>query len=120
MSQDRINLNKQVFDKRQYEKVINTSFTQLVPASGIQTGSTLPSVDEFFTYYDQLFFQIPKFGDLNSHEYLIKTSQAYVGSDLQNEEIQALIAEITDLRTENLNLNQQLFDIQNTNIITNG
>ena len=109
MSQDRINLNKQVFDKRQYEKVIDTSFTQLVPASGIQTGSTLPSVNEFFTYYD-----------LNSHEYLIKTSQAYVGSDLQNEEIQALIAEITDLRTENLNLNQQLFDIQNTNIITNG
>jgi hypothetical protein len=120
MSQERINLNKQVFDKRQYEKVINTSFTQLVPASGLETGSTLPSVDEFFTYYDELFFQIPKFGLTNSHEYLIKTSQAYVGNDLQNEEIQALIAEITDLRAENLNLNQQLFDIQNTTITTNG
>lgn len=117
MSQDRINLNKQVFDKRQYQKVINTSFTQLSVPS---TSSAIPSVDEFFNYYDQLFYQIPKFGQTNSHEYLIQTSQAYIGSTLQNEEIQALIAEITDLRSENLNLNQQIFDLQNTDITANG
>jgi len=76
MSQERINLNKQVFSKTQYERTINTSFTQLVTTTA-ETGSVLPSVDEFFTYYQALFFDIPKFGVTNSHEYLIKTSQEY-------------------------------------------
>jgi hypothetical protein len=113
MSQERINLVKQVFDKRQYDKTINTSFNQLTFA----TGSALPSVDQFFDYYNELFFEIPKFGVTNSHEYLIKTSQDYIGLDTQNEEIQALVAEITDLRQEVLSLNQQLFDLQNTNTV---
>lgn len=117
MSQERINLVKQVFDKRQYDKTINTSFNQLTFAAGSDTGSALPSVDQFFDYYNELFFEIPKFGATNSHEYLIKTSQDYIGLDTQNEEIQALVAEITDLRQEVLSLNQQLFDLQNTNTV---
>jgi hypothetical protein len=56
-----------------------------------------------------LFFDIPKFGETNSHEYLIKTSQEYIGtSALVNDEIQALVDEITELRQENLDLQQQL------------
>jgi predicted MPP superfamily phosphohydrolase len=117
MSQERINLVKQVFDKRQYDKTINTSFNQLTFAAGSTTGSTLPTVDQFFEFYNQLFFEIPKFGVTDSHEYLIKTSQDYIGLDTQNEEIQALIAEITDLRQEVLSLNQQIFDLQNTNTL---
>ena len=104
-----IKLTKQVYDKNQYQKVIDTSFTQLVQPTTAFTGSVLPSIDQFFEYYNQLFFDIPKFGETNSHEYLIKTSQEYIGtSALVNDEIQALISEITDLRQENLDLQQQL------------
>jgi len=108
MSQQ-IKLTKQVYDKNQYQKVIDTSFTQLVQPVSAFTGSTLPTVNQFFDYYNQLFFDIPKFGETNSHEYLIKTSQEYIGiSNVVNDEIQALIDEITELRQENLDLQQQL------------
>jgi hypothetical protein len=118
MASQVVNLNKQVFEKRQYDKTINTSFTQLVQPTSVNTGSALPSVDQFFDYYNQLFFDIPKFGVTNSHEYLIKTSQDYIGaSNIVNDEINALIEEITQLRQENLELNQQLLNAQ-TNIIT--
>jgi hypothetical protein len=104
-----IKLTKQVYDKNQYQKVIDTSFTQLVQPTTTPTGSVLPTVDQFFDYYNQLFFDIPKFGETNSHEYLIKTSQEYIGvSAVVNDELQALINEITELRQENLDLQQQL------------
>ena len=104
-----VNLNKQVFEKRQYDKTINTQFTQLVQPTSQITGSVLPTVNEFFDYYNQLFFDIPKFGEINSHEYLIKTSTEYIGaSSVVNDELQALIDEVTELRQENLDLQQQL------------
>ena len=118
MASEAVNLNKQVFEKRQYDRTINTSFTQLGQSTLVDTGSALPSVDQFFDYYNQLFFDIPKFGVTNSHEYLIKTSQDYIGaSNIVNDEIIALIEEITQLRQENLELNQQLISVQ-TNAIT--
>jgi retron-type reverse transcriptase len=98
---------KLVYDKNQYEKVIDTSFTQLVP----QPTSSAPTVtvSQFFQYYQDLFFDIPKFGDTNSHAYLIKTSQEYIGNTSSNDDlIQALITETNQLRAENLNLQQQL------------
>ena len=104
-----IKLTKQVYDKNQYQKVIDTSFTQLVQPTNTSSTPVLPTVNEFFDYYNQLFFDIPKFGETNSHEYLIKSSQEYIGtSALVNDEIQALIDEITELRQENLELQQQL------------
>ena len=104
-----VKLVKRVYDKNQYQKVIDTSFTQLVQPITAATGSILPSVNQFFDYYNQLFFDIPKFGETNSHEYLIKTSQEYIGTtNVVNDEIQALISEITELRQENLELQQQL------------
>ena len=118
MTSEAVNFNKQVFEKRQYDRTINTSFTQLGQSTLVDTGSALPSVDQFFDYYNQLFFDIPKFGVINSHEYLIKTSQDYIGvSNVVNDEITALIEEITQLRQENLELTQQFISVQ-TNAIT--
>ena len=106
---EQIVLTKQVYDKNQYQKVIDTTFTQLVQPTSQVTGSALPTVNEFFDFYNQLFFDIPKFGEINSHEYLIKTSTEYIGaSSVVNDELQALIDEVTELRQENLDLQQQL------------
>ena len=108
---EQVNLNKSVFEKRQYEKVIDTSFTQLVQPAA--TSSVVPpsiSVAEFFTNYQTLFFEIPKYGATNSHEYLIKTSQAYAGDFNNDDTIQALIEEVTSLRQENLDLQQQILN----------
>ena len=115
---EQVNLNKTVFLKDQYEKVIDTSFTQLVQPAA--TSSVVPpsiSIAEFFTNYQTLFFEIPKYGNTNSHEYLIKTSQAYAG-DFSNSDdtIQALIEEVTSLRQENLTLQQQILSTATASI----
>jgi len=109
---DKINLNKQVYNKNQYEKVIDTKFSQLnAPIIEAQQASSI-SIEQFFQYYEQLFYQIPKNGELNSHEYLIKTSSEYIDYQQSNEDIQALIDEITSLRQQNLEINQELVKIQ--------
>jgi len=102
-------LTKQVFNKTAFDNTVNTTFTELTSSVVVPTGSTLPSVTEFFDYYQALFYQIPKFGDTNSHQYLVITSQDYLGSEAGgNEVIDALIAEVTALREENLSLQQEL------------
>jgi len=57
---EQITPNKLVYDKNQYERVIDTSFTQLVQP---QITSSLPTITvaEFFQNYQELFFSIPKF-----------------------------------------------------------
>jgi hypothetical protein len=102
-------LTKQVFSKKAFGDTLNTTFSELATPPVVVTGSILPSITEFFSYYQALFYQIPKFGDTNSHQYLVLTSQEYIGSEAGgNEVVDALIAEITALRQENLDLQQQL------------
>ena len=57
MAGETINLNKQVYAKTQYERVIDTSFTQLVQpvATGSAVAPTI-SVTEIFSNYQALFF----------------------------------------------------------------
>jgi len=111
------NLSREVFSKTQYQNTIDTNFSQLITPQNEITGVDLPTVNQFFDYYNQLFFDIPKFGETNSHEYLIKTSQEFIGQSLVNEEIQALTAEITNLRQELLDVTQQAIRNQTTNTL---
>ncbi len=95
----KINLQKQVFSKTQYPRVVDTTFTQLAPSETEPVQTQDVSVDEFFILYDKLFFEIPKTGN-NSHETLITTSTEYVGYNLLTTEIEALQQEITELRRQ--------------------
>lgn len=115
---EKINLNKIVYNKNQYEKVIDTKFSQLANSLSneeINQIITSPSitVEEFFNYYDELFFIIPKEGE-NSHEVLVKRSSEYINFNPLSDEIQALIDEINILQQNNLELNQQLIDLSLT------
>jgi hypothetical protein len=113
-----VNLSKRLYAKSQYEKVINTSFSQLaITPTATNSALTTPTpsamaVGEFFSNYTQLFFSIPKLGATNSHEYLVKTSLEYIGTNPASDEINALIDEINILQQQNLELNQQLIDLQ--------
>ena len=109
---EKVSIEKQVFEKQQYKQVIDTSFTQLSvnPATSQTPTAPIPTVDEFFQNYLDLFLQIPKEGALNSHEYIIQQSSEYVGGQKTNEDILALQEEITNLREENLQLQEQLLN----------
>ena len=103
-----INFNRQVFDKEKFKNTVDTEFTQLVQTPDETFfDPNLAEVEDFFTVYENLFFNIPQTGETNSHEYLIKQSSEYIGFQQQNETIQELLDEITELRQENLEIRQQ-------------
>ncbi len=110
------NLRREAFDRKQFDDTINTNFTEL-GVSNVDPSTFDPSlatVGDFFTIYQTLFYQIPKFGDVNSHEFLIKESTEYTQFVAQQEEIDALLAEIDELRAQNVKLVADM-----TNTITN-
>ena len=102
--EQKVDTKKKVFNKAQYPKTINTQFSELGITPITNAITETPTVEEFFQLYDELFYDIPALGATNSHEYLVKTSGEYIDFDQQNEIIEALQQEITNLREENLKL----------------
>lgn len=106
---DKLILNKTVYEKRQYSNVIETNFSQLVPPTPVTSSITVEDrIATFFNDYQNLFYDIPKTGEINSHEYLVKQSSEYINFQFVDESVQALLEEITSLRQENLSLQQQI------------
>ena len=101
---ERIDLLRKVYSKSEYTKIINTNFTQLGVSTIAEIEENQVTVEQFFGYYNDLFYDIPVEGETNSHEYLAKTSAEYAGFDEDSEEIEALRQEITGLREELLAL----------------
>ena len=108
MSQQNIGFKRQVFNKQSFNNTVDTEFTQLVETPDETFFDVnLANIEDFFTLYQNLFFNIPKVGDVNSHEFLIRQSTEYIGFEEANETIQALLDEITELREENLEIRRQ-------------
>jgi len=112
MSEKKIDLNKSIFSKTEYQKTINTNFSELGVNNIIEDIQNSPTVDDFFILYDQLFYEIPERGDTNSHEFLTQTSGEYIDFKENNEEIQALREEITQLRQDLLDAQIQNVELQ--------
>ena len=109
---ENIEFNKQVFNKNQYNKVIDTSFKQLGVKQPQEQIDETPTVNDFFLMYNELFYDIPETGVTNSHEYLINQSSEYINFEPNNEEIEALQNEIAQLRTELLDTQRNLIEAQ--------
>ena len=105
-----VELVKEIYGVNTYTKAVNTSFTELVTPTVEATASVI-TVDQFFQYYDDLFFDIPVSGSINSHVYLVERSQQYIGGSVIDNEKQALIEEINSLRQQLLDLNQSFTSI---------
>lgn len=109
---EKIDLNKTVYNKSQYEKTIDTSFSQLGVKTIQEQLDEQPTIEEFFGLYNDLFYTIPETGTTNSHEYLIQQSSEYIDFDQNNSEIEALQNEIAQLRTELLDAQKQIVELQ--------
>ena len=110
-------LRREAFNRKQFDDTIDTSFKELGITNLPDPATFDPSlatVGDFFTIYQTLFYQIPKEGDVNSHEFLIRESTEYTGLVAQQAEIDALLAEIDELREQNVTLVRDM-----TNTITN-
>ena len=105
-----IPVQKTVFNKDTYGRVINTQFTQFLNQETVEETPSY-TVDDFFDLYDQLFYQIPKEGDINSHQYILQREADYLGVSINQDDIQALLDEITSLRQQVLEAQQTINDL---------
>jgi hypothetical protein len=111
----RIDLLKKVYSKSEYLQIIDTSFNQFGTKSVPEQLAETTTVNDFFQDYNNLFYEIPALGDNNSHQYLIKTSAAYIDYESNDAQIEALQQEITQLRKDLLTAQINL-----ANAITSG
>lgn len=102
-----INLQKTIYPKN-FNKVVNQNFSQLIKPT-LPTITEAPTVAEFFILYDELFYQIPKQGDVNSHQQLVDKSSDYLG--ISPTDVDGLLAEITVLRQQLIDANQQINEL---------
>lgn len=105
---EKIELKKTVFPRNEFEKLIDTSFTTFVDLP-LESD---PTVEDFFLDYEELYFDIPVTGEVNSHEYLIKRSKELVSFDEDTLDIQPLLDEISSLREQLLTANQTILELQ--------
>ncbi len=112
---EKVNLAKTIRAVATYTSVIDTDFIELIaPVEEIAEDAV--SVERFFELYDQLFFDIPVDGELNSHKYLVERSTQYLGGSQIDAEKQALIEEINELRLQLIELGGNVMDINNISI----
>lgn len=106
----RLSISKKVLSK-DLNKVIDTEFRQLLRPQE----TTEFSMDDFFDLYEDLFYQIPKEGDTNSHTYILNKTTEYLGVKLADDiDIQALLDEITSLRQQLVDTQQIITDYTKT------
>tara|TARA_R110001583_G_scaffold19070_2_gene75118 strand:- start:11 stop:469 length:459 start_codon:yes stop_codon:yes gene_type:complete len=109
---EEINFNKTVFNKTQYTKTINTSFSELGVKTIQEQLDEQPNIEEFFSLYNELFYDIPELGETDSHEFLIKQSSEYINFEEENEVIEELQKEISQLREDLLDSQKQVIELE--------
>ena len=109
----KITLKAQRFNKDKFNETVNTEFTQLIDTPDPSFfDRDLANLDDFWYLYDKFFYIIPKMGEVESHEYLAKTSGEYADFASISDEVQALLDEIAELRKENLQLIQEATNLE--------
>ena len=106
-----IQLQKTVFGKVDFTKVVDTSFTTFTQPTPVEDTDT---PEELFRLYDKLYYTLDLEGDIQSHRYLVDKSSELVGFDAITQDIQPLLDEIAQLRSQLLEADQQLLTIQTT------
>lgn len=104
-----IQIQKTVYNKEEVGKVLDRNFNTFKTTAEETNNVT---VQEFFDNYEELYYEIPVEGDINSHTYLVKKSSELLNIQTTNEDIQPLLDEISQLREQLLIANKQILDLQ--------
>jgi len=112
---EEVKLIKEVYGRNTFTRVVDTSFSELY--TPVTASAALPqqiTIDEFFDLYNELFFDIPATGELNSHEYIAARSTEYLGGGVLTDGEKAYIEEINSLRQQLLEANANILSLSNT------
>ena len=70
------------------------------------------SIEDFFALYEELFYEIPINGDAGTHEYLVKRSSELYNLNDSTADIQPLLDEITNLRSQIIDNETEIIALQ--------
>lgn len=101
-----VDFNTLVYDRNSTDEVVDRSFREFGQTDVLDS----KTVDQFFRDYEDLYFQIPVTGS-NSHQYLIEKSSELYKVDSPLEDIQPLLDEITLLRSQSVQDQQTIIDL---------
>lgn len=110
MAKERVRIQKEVYRSDQFNNLVDRQFTTFTKPDPIVDTDT---IEELFRLYDKLYFSIPVEGEVNSHQYLLQRSSELTDLEKTTDDIQPLLDEIAQLRQQNLDLNQQIFELEN-------
>lgn len=105
---EKIKLHKTVQEKDELTKVVSRQFTTFIRP---EEEEDLDTIDELFRLYDKFYLDLPLEGP-KSHTYLIEESSKLVSIE-QEQDIEPLLQEITDLRRQLLLANEQISELEN-------
>ena len=109
----KLTLQRQVFEKEKYLNTIDNSFKELKSEPDPNFfDRDLAVLSDFWYLYEKFFYNIPKLGVIESHEYLSKTSGEFANSEFISEQVQSLLDEIVVLREENLRLLEENINLK--------
>ena len=108
MANQKVQIRKTVYDNAGLSKIVDREFKAFAEPVPEQDPDT---VEELFRLYDKLYLEIPIEGESNSHEYLITKSSDLINVDSDNEAIQPLLEEISELRTQLLESNREIANL---------
>ena len=91
----KIRIQKNVLSKDDFDKSVDRSFKTFINE---QIEEETDSIQELFRLYDKFYYEIPTEGDELSHEFLIRESSKLIKVESDNEAIQPLLDEISELR----------------------
>jgi hypothetical protein len=91
----KIRIKKSVLSKDDFDKSIDRSFKTFIEE---QVEDETDSIQELFRLYDKFYYEIPVEGDELSHEFLVKESSKLIKVEADNDAIQPLLDEISELR----------------------
>ena len=108
MEKSKISFEKRVYEKKAFNEVVDRSFREFAqePSESVKT------VDQFFRDYEDLYFKIPISGSTNSHQYLVEKSSLMYNVSEELIDIQPLLDEITNLKSQVIQDQQIIADLQ--------
>ena len=109
-----IQLKNKVYSKEQLDKVVDREFSFFTED---QEELDQPiTVEEFFTAYEDLYYEIPLKGENQSHSYLSQRSSELIDFEKDTTDIQPLLDEIAILRQQLLTSQEEIIELRNTQI----
>ncbi len=90
-----LNLNSTTFGKQTFQDVVDDKFSQFTQPVVVKEEVSL---EEFFKIFDDVFYNIPKYGETNSHQFIFNKVSEYLG--VQKSDISDLLEEVTTLKTQ--------------------